>query len=250
MLEEERSLSGSPIYRHKTRKIPFQHTSGDGEIIEPIERHIEKHLGRADNVLHEIVSDLVHIDIHVVPPRPERPFYTLVTSGMSEAPMTTPAEASDWRFAEVMICLPATWDLGIGAATDPANGPLADENNYWPVRLLKWAARLPHEYDTWLGYGHTVGNGDPPAPFSPATKMDSVILLPSMKVPKEFWTLESTSGRTTHFWSLWPLYGEEVAFKMKYGADPLWDKLVDAGVTDLLDPSRANTCRKKWLGLF
>ncbi len=247
--QQERSPSGSPIYRHKDRTIPFQPAVGDGEVIEAVSEHIEKHLGPVESVYHEIISDLVHIDVHIVAPRGDRPFYTLVTSGLSEAPMTVPEGAEDFRFAEMMICLPPNWPLGLGVK-DVAKGPLADENNYWPIRLLKATARMPHEYDTWLSYGHTLQGAESLEPYAPGTGLCSLILLPSMNVPQEFWSM-TCDGRTTHFWSLYPLYAEELAFKMQNGADALWDKLEQAGITDILNPKRPNVCkRKKWFGLF
>jgi hypothetical protein len=109
---------------------------------------------------------------------------------------------------------------------------------------------MPHEYDTWLSYGHTVSHGDPPEPYASSTQMNAVILLPSMNVPEPFWSLDGGDERKTFFWSLYPLYPEEVAFKMKHGADAIWDKLADAGVTDVLDPARKNVCRKRLFGLF
>ncbi|MFQ8729788.1 MAG: suppressor of fused domain protein [Enterocloster bolteae] len=26
-------------------------------------------------------------------------------------------------------------------------------SEYWPIRLIKYLARFPHEYSTWLGWG-------------------------------------------------------------------------------------------------
>jgi hypothetical protein len=37
------------------------------EHIEAISAHLERHLGPVSGVFHEIISDLVHIDVHVVP---------------------------------------------------------------------------------------------------------------------------------------------------------------------------------------
>ena len=62
-------------------------------------------------VFHELISDQVHIDLHWVKPTAERPFHTLVTSGMSNLPMTTPPGAEEVRYAELSICLPADWKL-------------------------------------------------------------------------------------------------------------------------------------------
>ena len=62
-----------------------------------------------------MISDLVHIDVHWVQPTPKRPYHTLVTSGMSDKPMTVPAGAEHLRFAELMLCLPPEWQMSMEA---------------------------------------------------------------------------------------------------------------------------------------
>ncbi|MEO1085403.1 MAG: suppressor of fused domain protein, partial [Acidobacteriota bacterium] len=94
----ERSESGAPIYRHEAQERDFEAAIGDAEHIERISDHIEEHIGPIASVLHELVSDQVHIDIHVVAPTPERDFYTLVTSGMSERAMAAPEQCADFRY--------------------------------------------------------------------------------------------------------------------------------------------------------
>ncbi|AJS59305.1 hypothetical protein UB51_13440 [Paenibacillus sp. IHBB 10380] len=44
-----------------------------------ISKHVEKYIGEIDGVFHEIISDLVHIDILIVKPTKKRNYYTLVT---------------------------------------------------------------------------------------------------------------------------------------------------------------------------
>lgn len=56
--------------------------------MEEIEAHIERHVGKISMVFHEVLSDIVHIDIHQIPPTDDRPYWTLVTSGMSDLPMS------------------------------------------------------------------------------------------------------------------------------------------------------------------
>jgi hypothetical protein len=80
------------------------------------------------SVWHELASDLVHIDVHVTPPSPGRPRYTLVTSGMSDRPMSVPP-GIDSRYAELMTALPADWPLTAEA--------FRDEATYWPVRVSR-----------------------------------------------------------------------------------------------------------------
>lgn len=237
----EYSESGAPIYRHESREKPFEPSHGDADQIERISEHIEKYLGDPGMVFHELVSDLVHIDVHQVPPRPDRNFYTLITSGMSERPMTTPEEAAEFQFAELLLCLPPDWKL-----TQEA---FEDERNYWPIRLLKTLARLPHEYDTWLSFGHTIPNGDPAEPYASDTKLCCALLAPPCLADEQFFKLQLSAEKTIYFWAVVPLYQEEVDFKLKEGADPLFERFDQHSVTELLDVKRKNVVKKRF-GLF
>ena len=69
--------------------------TGDPELIERVDRHIERHVAPTTSVFHEIVSDELHIDVHWVKPGWFRRHHTLVTSGRSELPMNTPEDLFD-----------------------------------------------------------------------------------------------------------------------------------------------------------
>jgi hypothetical protein len=213
--------------------------AGDQESIEEISKHIESHVGPIRTVWHELISDLVHIDLHHVAPTKDRDFHVLVTSGMSDKPMNTPKGAEDCRFAELLILLPSSWPVDQDA--------FRDEADYWPIRMVKRLARMPHEYDTWLWWAHTVDNGDPPEPFHSSTKQRSNILAPSILLPPDFGILETTSGRVIAFFAAIPLYKEEVKYKMTNGAEALFDKFDDHEITELIDPNRVNTCAAWWM---
>lgn len=238
---EELSGSGAPIYRHRERERPFEISHGDEQTIEAVGRHIAEHVGVCEMVFHEIVSELVHIDVHWVPPSLERNFHTLVTSGMSERAMTTPARFYEMRFAELVICLPPEWPL--------SQDDFEDERHYWPIRWLKTLARLPHEFKTWLALGHTVPNGDPPQPFADNTKLCCNLLLPPISFGEFFPTLTVDAEKTIHFYSLVPLYREEMEFKLTSGLEPLLERFEKAGVGEVVDIRRKNVCQKRW-GFF
>jgi hypothetical protein len=152
----EFSQSGSRIYRHgqPSAYVP----AGPPQAPEQISNHIENHLGKCLTVFHEIVSDTVHVDVHPVDRKPGFPFYRLVTSGMSDLPMIVPEGTGAPRYVELLMTLPESWKMTTEA--------FQDENWYWPVRLIKTLATLPHKYSTWLGLGHTVPNGDPLKPHA------------------------------------------------------------------------------------
>lgn len=131
-MSEERSEHGDPIYRYNEPEKKWTPPDMSGSSLEAIEAHIKAHAGKVDTVWHEILSDIVHIDVHVVKPTADRPYYTLITSGMSDLPMKAPEKVGDCRFAELMICLPADWPMTQEAWNDP--------RHYWPIRALKFLA--------------------------------------------------------------------------------------------------------------
>ncbi len=229
----EYSESGQPVYRHKDRKREFEFAIGDSENIERISDHIEEFVGPVATVFHELLSDLVHIDVHIVEPSPERNYYTLVTSGMSDRPMHAPEGAEELRYAELLIALPPDWPMGQEDWKKP--------DNYWPVWLLKFLARFPHEYETWLWGMHTVPNGDPPEPYSGNTELCAAMLLPPIRTEEGFRELRIDDDKTIHFFAIVPLHQDELELKLKEGAEALFDGFDEHRVSELLDPSRPSS---------
>ena len=167
------SPGGSQIYEYdelepRDLHLPEQYCV----YIDEICAHFDKlHPERRTTVFHEIISDLVHIDVHVMYPNEKEDFYVLYTTGMSDLPMSTPAELDEserWARAELLMYLPKTWN------------PEADmEQSYadfWPIQTLQFLARFPHEYSTWLAHGHTIPNGPDYAPFLEGSQMSCVAL--------------------------------------------------------------------------
>jgi hypothetical protein len=238
----DKSPSGSPIYNYKdVAPKAFEPASGDTSI-EEISEHIEKYIGKIDMVFHELISDKVHIDVHWVKPTAARPFHTLITTGMSDKPMTTPPGVENSAYAELSICLPENWKI--------SEEDFKDEKNFWPIRLLKYTARFPHEYDTWLGYGHTMPNGNPAEPFAENTQLNTMLLLPSIVFDKQFHQLD-LPGKLIHFYTIIPIYTAETDLKLKKGVEGLFDGFDKHGVNDILDINRpCSVPRKKIFGLF
>lgn len=230
------SLGGSSIYTHSD-PTPWAAPKGE-EFIQQISDHIEKHLGPIETVFHEIVSDVVHIDVHIVKPTPDFPYVRLVTSGMSDLPMAIPDQADVPKYAELIITLPPEWK------TDQAS--FADEAWYWPVRLIKVLARLPHKHNTWLGFGHTIPNGDPAEPYAASTSLCGAIVLPSITAPPQFRALEIPGIKTVNFYSVVPLYEKEMEFKLRLGTDKLLERFDRKGLNDIVDVARADVTVKRF----
>ena len=249
MNEQEFSESGDPIFRYDdvTAKN-FVPATGDNDNIIAISDHIEKYIGKVDFVFHEIVSDIVHIDVHWVKPTLEFPFNIFITSGMSDKPMNAPPEANDHRYAELCILLPSDWKISDNSYFQEIHEVFKDEKNYWPIRWLKIIARFPHEYGSWVGNGHTIPNGEDALPYADNTKFGCMIILPSLSLPKDFFKLKVNEEKTIEFYCLYPLYKEEMLFKLKKGRNALIDNFEKYHVDDIVNIKRVNACSKK--GLF
>ncbi|NTV91063.1 MAG: suppressor of fused domain protein [Clostridiales bacterium] len=232
----EYSENGQPIYRH-TESAGFQAADTHDSSAEAIVNHFEENVGKVSNTFHEIVSDKVHIDVHFISPCEERDYYTLFTTGMSDRPMNAPAGCDELRYAELLLCLPKTWPMG--------NDEFKDENNYWPVRWLKFLARLPHEYNTWLCAGHTVPNGDPAEPFSRNTQLCCLLLnYPSLVNDSgNMGSLKVREDKIINFYSVMPIYDSEMNFKLKKDTETLIKRFNKHQINELLNVNRLDTCK-------
>lgn len=237
MSEEREPLHPTQrIVRHAPPASASQPGAGEGdaELIDLISGHIERWIGPVSFVLHERDSEAVHIDVHCVAPTPERNIWTLVTSGMSQRPMRVPDDLPDPMFVELVAFLPPRWPI------NPES--FRNESSYWPIRWLRMLARFPHRYQTWLGYGHTIPNGDPPQPFAPNTRFCCMLIAPMLSAPEEFCRIERPADRDIHLYAVQPLYAEEMAFKLAHGTDALLDRFDACAVDDIIDVNRGAVC--------
>lgn len=206
---------------------------------DPVGEHIATHLGAPAMFFHETDGGAVQVDIHVIGPSADFPYVRLVTSGMSKRPMTTPEGAPP--FAELIMTLPANWQLDEAA--------IKEERWYWPVALMRHLAHYPHNQSTWIGLGHALPNGAPPKPYVEGVGFCGAILLPPVSTPEPFHSV-TVEGKDIYFHCVVPLFKEELDLARHQGFAALIDKFNDKDVTDVVDPTRKNTVKKKFLGLF
>ena len=202
-----------------------------------IHAHIERHIGRIDQVFSDTDADDLRIDIHHVAPVDSRNYHTLITAGMSHRAMQVPSEMDAPRHLELMVTLPASWKVGDEA-----------QQWNWPIRQLQYLARYPHDYRTWLGWGHAIPNGKPPQSFANNTQLCGAILVPSLLVPRAFYEL-ATDDRQIAFFSVVPLYKEELELRDREGMEALFTQLLEHDINDVVNPRRRNVC-KRFFGLF
>ena len=194
-----------------------------------VEEHIRQYFGSFERVWHELASPDIHVDICLIPPGDERDYYTLVTMGMGAHRMNVPGELADHKLerAELAIALPPDWKLG--------EKDLADEQWYWPIRLLKVLARLPIQSDTWLGWGHTVDNQEA---FAENTGLCAAMLISPQGVEEGAGVCALPDGSEVNFYQVIPLYREELRYKVAHEAEDLLEQL--EGLSFVVDPDRPN----------
>ncbi len=193
--------------------------------LEILTNHICRWWGDVPEVFHEIYSEYVHIDLHLVQARPEHPYHVVITTGMSDRPMTTSGEGPD-RYCELLLALPPEWPI--------REEDFKDERFWWPYRHLKQTARFPHAFKTCIWYGHTVSNEDPPQRFHETAPFCGGILSIPALCPKEAWSINIREGKEVFFFSFVPLFEPELRFAWENGSDALFEELDRINLNELI----------------
>jgi len=210
------------------REARIDGTQCDTENLRRIEAHVSKHISPVTWVWAEINSSLIHLDVLIVNPTDEFPFYTLVTSGMSQRPMKPPTpEVAKCKYAELVLCLPSDWPL-----FEPE---IRKSHNFWPIQMMKLIARFPHLQNTWLWHTHTIQNQ---RPYDSSTPFAGALLLQSRMFGEEFLIMETKRDQATVFHNLIPLHQAELDYYLEHGTGPLLDALADQNLGFVLDPLR------------
>lgn len=203
--------------------------------MEKISDYIERQYGEIELVAHEMVSQDIHCDIAIVSPSEEQPYYKLVTMGAGAYKMNIPKglKSDVCDRAEYVIFLPCDWKL----KSDK-------EEDYWPLRMLKTVARLPIRTDDWLFYSHTVELTDDGSPVAANTKFNSCVLLVSKGKDQYVKPFKLGRGKKVAFYQLYPLYKEELYYKLENSFYDLMDIVAEEELNNqVINIHRINFCK-------
>ena len=216
--------------------------------VTPYEREICQHMEglfphRVTRVYREIDSEFLSVNVFVMKAPTKKDFHVLYTTGMSAMPMKLPQEFlpkyKDLERAELLLFLPAEWDILTGYETD-ADVP---DRLWWPVRLMKYLARFPHEFKTWLGWGHSLPNSADCVPYDESTKLCGAMLGALQENISMFRTEDDTQ---INMYCVIPLYKEEMEYQKTAGTEALMQKLsVLNGYGMIVFPDRPNVCAEE-----
>jgi len=182
-------------------------------------------------VFHEIYSPDIHLDVYYIR-SDKHNFNILLTAGMSTLAMNVPEDIDgyeDLQFAELMALVPKDIDF--------ADVHTGENPNDWIISMLKLTARFPHEYDTWIGEGHTLQYSADFEPYSDETEFAGAVLLPSATLDEDFTEIRR-DGKLITIHSVFPLYRDEVEFKIENGYGRFFDLLIENDTKEVVDNGR------------
>ncbi len=181
------------------------------------------------------------VDVEVLYPTAEEPFYLLHTMGMSAVPMHCPAgtlpQGKD-MYSELSLILPANWPFRPHqpiSLADPAG---------WPLWLLMELGRFPHMHHLWMAYGFVLANTEQHTPFSSKAPFSGVTIV---QFEGELGEMPMQDGQKVDLLMPVLLYTEELALCDSIGVDAVVEKIIEE--TDgsfALDVRRQNTASRNY----
>ncbi|MBK8479213.1 MAG: suppressor of fused domain protein [Opitutaceae bacterium] len=187
-------------------------------LIEQREAHYVRFLGPAtEKVMHSTDIKPVHVDIYTFPPTEARPFYTLITGGMSDLRQSVPDNCDIAPRAEIMLYV--------------------SEPQGWMYNVLKGLAEMPSSDDTFLSYRHTVPNGKPMTAVPSA--LTSYFFVNPLMMPDSFSPM-LVDGDPTDILHLIPITEEERHYAKVHGGSALISLFAERGLDPVVDEKRAS----------
>lgn len=179
-----------------------------------------RYFGGEHTVSHELLPLVPHIDVYAFEPTEERPFYTLITGGMSDLPQHAP-EGMPVRRVELMLYV--------------------EEPKDEYINLLRWLAHLVHDQETWFSPGSTMTNGDPPRPIFEGSELNCyAYLAPPLEPDINFPEDVQIDGDPLFVLWVVPLTSAECNFLRENEDETFYELLEQNEHPVVLDPGRAS----------
>lgn len=190
--------------------------------MQAVSEFIDRTFNTEPLVNHEIISPLVHVDIWCVPPASDRPWVTMLTSGMAELAQPAHPKFKGYSRIELVMAVPPDWPL----AADPGT----PSTRTWPLQLLREIARYPHVMGKPVGLGHTLE-----APALARNDLGySAVMLGAPSVFGDGDVRFRVRREEVVFLSVIPIFPAELAFARHAGSSALWDRLLPVPVPELV----------------
>jgi hypothetical protein len=212
--------------------IPFHEREFFDEHIDWISEHIDQYFpGAETTVFHEMFAADFKVHVYFIKPA-NSTYNILLTEGMSTLAMNVDDSVEnkdDYKFAELMLLIPK--DIEFDDLYTP------ESKNGYIITMLKETARFPHHYDTWIGEGHSIVTSPEMEPYSPETRFVGGVILPSVTFGEDVMRIRREGG-VINIYSFYPVYEDEVRYKMEHGYQGFLQLLIDNDAEEILNNNR------------
>ena len=99
---------------------------------------------------------------------------------------------------------------------------------------------MPINYNTWLGFGHTIQASEDKMPFAENTKLNNILLLYATDYNSNPLELRLSSNKKINFYQAFPIYQEELDFKSAHSAEELLERFDEDSRDLVLNINRKN----------
>lgn len=186
--------------------------------LEAREAHYVKHFGPlTEDVAHPIDAIEPHVDVYQFPPYGERDMWTLVTGGMSDLAQNVPDDEEEWVSKRTEIFM------------------YVEEPKDWMLDILKGLGEMPFHDFTFLHWYHSIPNGMPMT--EEPSLLTNFLFLPPYCEEEDFNEFFLHDEKVDFLW-LFPITDGELAYKMEHGADALFERFEEAGLSLAVDEQR------------
>jgi hypothetical protein len=202
------------------------------------EQYYDRWFGSSESarVWHELTPAVPHIDVYIYPPSTaqNRNFFTLVTSGMSDEMMHHPKDLEPHLVSRAEII---TYVSSVNLTSGQREKP-------WYVAMSIFA-HFPFDYKTWLSCGHTVPNGQPPAPIVEGSELTTALFMRPTLEPSNFTNGLVLGNEKVNFLWLTFITDDECQYKLEHGFDALIGIFERGGFPRVLDPYRKSILKAR-----
>jgi hypothetical protein len=167
--------------------------------------------------MHSTDKKIVHIDIYQFAPTKKRPYWTLVTGGMSDMRQIEPVDPSENTSLRCEILMYVT------------------EPQQWMFSVLKDLAEMPFEESTYLHWWHTVPNGKPMT--TRPSLLTSFFFLPPYFEQNGFDSLMLEGDPVDFLWMI-PITEKEREYAINNGSLQLEKKIEEFNLSPVVDEAR------------
>ncbi len=201
----------------------FKRQNGPGDVYEEWmakrEKHYKKFFGTmSDNVMHSTDAHEVHVDIYQFEPSRKRPYWTLITGGMSDKRQNIPQDV-DWASPRTEI---------LTYVEEPYERIFA---------VLKLLAEMPFEEESYMHWFHTISVGEPVTERQ--TELTCAFLVPPFFEKPKFDSLQIGRDKVD-FLMMVPITMQERHYAKENGPEALLEVFEQANLGPVFDENRAS----------